>query len=114
MNVGDRRGNDKQDQPEQNVASEASPETLPTAPRRDEAGAQTHVDLLSRYAHPRGTKFDLRQFLARHPVPVALSCLALVGGTIAAVVGRRRRRDTWHAKMDRLRRLFADAANGAS
>jgi hypothetical protein len=101
MNVADRESNDEQ-------------ERHPAAPRPDEAGAQTQVDLISRYAHPRGATFDLRRFVAKYPVPVVLSCLALVGGTIAVVVGRRRRRDTWHARMDRLRRLFADAANGAS
>jgi hypothetical protein len=79
---------------------------------------ETQVDMVSRYAHPRGakafknTRFDLRQFVTRHPIPVVLSCLAL-GGTIAAVILKRRRRDAWDARITRLRQAFVDAANGA-
>jgi hypothetical protein len=80
-----------------------------------EAAAQTEVNLVSPFAHPRGAKvtaFSLRQFVMRHPVSVALSCLAL-GGTIAAVILKRRGRDTWDARIDRLRRALVNAANGA-
>jgi hypothetical protein len=72
--------------------------------------------MVSRYAHPRRAKaarFDLRQVVVRHAIPiVAVSCLTLAG-TIAAVLWKRRRRDSWDARIDRLGRTFADAANGA-
>jgi hypothetical protein len=72
--------------------------------------------MVSPYAHPLGAKtprFDLPQAVARHAVPIiAVSCLTLAG-TLAAVLVKRRRRDRWDARIDRLRRTFADAANGA-
>jgi hypothetical protein len=80
--------------------------------------AATQVNLVSPFAHPRGARdvknaqFDFRQFVAKHPVFAALSCLALVGGTIAAVVVKRRRREAWDARLDRLRQALLDAANG--
>lgn len=86
-----------------------------------EAAAQTEVNLVSPFAHPRSaqdtrnlerTTFGVREFVARHPWAVALSCLAL-GGTIAAVILKRRRGDGWEARIDRLRQAWVDAANGA-
>ena len=87
--------------------------------KSDEAAVETQINLVSPFAHPRSgqeaaklTKFNLRRFVRRHPVPVALSCLAL-GGAIAAVILKRRRPDSWDARIDRLRQAFATAANGA-
>jgi hypothetical protein len=93
----------------------ASAKPPSAAPLPDEAAAPTQISLVSPFAHPRGAKqtevtFNLRQFVARHPVPVALSCLAL-GGAIAAVILKRQRRDTWDARIDRLRQAFVQAAN---
>jgi hypothetical protein len=98
--------------------------THATGQQADEAAARTHVNLVSPFAHPRGGKsgtkrgaksghFDLQDFVTRHRVPLALSCLALVGGTIAAIVVQRRRRDTWDGRFGRLRQAFVDAANDA-
>jgi hypothetical protein len=111
----DVTGQNKKDRKDKAVKSEASPTPHSTAPRPDEALAETEINLVSPFAHPRGdrvTKFDLRPFVTRHPIPVALSCLAL-GGTIAAVIWKRRRRDTWDARIDRLRQALVDAAIGA-
>src|SRR5579871_5733105 len=94
---------------------EVSPDPRARAAQPDEAAAETQVNLVSPFAHPRGVeaaRFDLRQFMTKHRVPVALSCLAL-SGAIAAVILKRRRRDTWDARIARLRELFVDAANGA-
>ncbi len=93
---------------------EASPRPSAAAPPED-ATAQTHVNLVSPFAHPRSAKvttFDLRQFVTRHSIPLALSCLAL-GGAVAAVILKRRRRDRGEARLDRLRQTLVDAANGA-
>jgi hypothetical protein len=103
-------GNDRGGQPE------VAPNPRAAAPQPDEAAvAETQVNLVSPFAHPRGveaTRFDLRQFMTKHRVPVALSCLAL-SGALAAVILKRRRRDTWDARIARLRKLFVDATNGA-
>jgi len=87
--------------------------------KSDEAGVETQINLVSPFAHPRVTqaapkltRFDLRQFVTSHPIPVALSCLAL-GGAIAAVILKRRRHDSWDARIDRLRQAFANTANSA-
>ena len=114
MDVGGRGKSDNREVAD-SVASAKPPST---APLPDEAAAQTQINLVSPFAHPRGAKqtkvstFDLRQFVARHPVPVALSCLAL-GGAIAAVIFERRRRDTLDARIDRLKQAFVQAANDA-
>ena len=113
MDVTGHGKSDKKDKSEKMAPPPHSSEPLP-----DEAAAQTQVDLVSPFAHPRGVKdaksttFDLWQFVTRHPLPVALSCLAL-GGTIAAVILKRRRRDRGDARINRLRQAFVDAANGA-
>ena len=112
MDASDRGKSDNTERADR----EASARPPSTAPLPDEAAAQTQINLVSPFAHPRGAKqtevstFNLRQFVARHPVPVALSCLAL-GGAIAAVILKRRRRDTWDARIDRLRQAFVQAAN---
>ena len=107
---GRHDGNDKGRQPE------VAPNPRAAATQPDEAAAaETQVNLVSPFAHPRGvavTRFDLRQFITKHRVPLALSCLAL-SGAIAAVILKRRRRDTWDAGIARLRELFVDATNGA-
>jgi hypothetical protein len=108
----DVSGRSKNDMQEKNATSQTSPKAHPTASRRDEAAVRTEVNLVSRFAHPRGTRFDLRQLVTRYRIPVALSCLALVGGTIAAVIVQRRRRDTWDARLDRLRQTVLDAVKG--
>ena len=108
----DVTGSGKGDKQEKNATSQASPKAHPTALRRDEAAVRTQVNMVSRFAHPRGTRFDLRELVTRYRIPVALSCLALVGGTIAAVMVQRRRRDTWDARLDRLRQTVLDAAKG--
>ena|ERR1700733_14590252 len=109
-------GRGKGDKRDERASSGASPTSQPTAPPGYEAAAETRVDMVSPYAHPLGAKaprFDLRQVVARHAIPIiAVSCLTLAG-TIAAVLLKRRRRDRWDARIDRLRRTFADAANGA-
>ncbi len=95
---------------------EASPKPDPTTPRPDEATAQTQVNLVSPFAHPRGGKdanVDLRKLAQGRAVPVALMCVALVGGALAAIIVARRRRDAWDARIGRLRRAFLDAAKGA-
>ena len=109
MDVG---GRGKSDRREKNAASQASPKAHPTASGPDEATARTQVNLVSPFAHPRGAGFDLRELVTRHPISVALSCLALVGGTIAAVMVQRRRRDAWDARLDRLRQTVLNAAKG--
>ena len=109
----DVSGRGKDDKQEKNAdMSQASPKAHPTASRRDEAAVRTQVNMVSRFTHPRGTRFNLRAFVTRYRIPVALSCLALVGGTIAAVMVQRRRRDTWDARLDRLRQTVLDAAKG--
>ena len=124
MDVSRRGKSDNSDRREKPDRSEASAKPDSAAPRPDEGAAETQVNLVSPFAHPRGAKqakvgtFDLRQFVKRHPVPVALSCLAL-GGTIAAALSRRRPRDTWQdrivqiGRIARLQQAFVDAGNGA-
>jgi hypothetical protein len=121
MDVSGRGKGAERDRTDRDDPNAALPTTSPTARQLDEAAAETQVNMVSPFAHPRGakdvksvknTKFDLRQFVARHPVPAALAGLALVGGTIAAVIVSRRRRDAWDARLDRLRRALSDAANG--
>ena len=118
MDVTGRNKKNESPRKDQTEKRAAAPRPPLTAPRQDEAAAETQVNMVSPFAHPRGaratrnTKFDLRQFVTRHPISVALSCLAL-GGTIAAVILKRRRRNPWDARLDRLRQAFADAANGA-
>ena len=83
----DVTGHGKSDQKDTAAKSEASSRPHSTAPQTDEA-AETHINLVSPFAHPRGAKiarFDLRQFVTSHPIPVFLSCLAL-GGAIAAII----------------------------
>jgi hypothetical protein len=116
MDVTGPGKNARRDEKERNDRSEASPKPHARVPGPDDAAAQTQVNLVSPFAHPRGDKFatfNLRQFVTRHPIPVALSCLVL-GGTIAAGILKRRRRDAWAARLDRLRHSFSDAANGAA
>lgn len=118
MDVTGRSKGAGQDRPVKNASRAASPTLQPAALQRDEAAVETQVNMVSPFAHPRGgresknARFDLRQFLAKHPVPAALWGLTLVGGTIAAVVVKRRRRDAWGARLNRLRRALLDAANG--
>jgi hypothetical protein len=112
MDLSGRRNSDKLEETDRNEAP-AKPRS--TAPRTDEAAAETQINLVSPFAHPRGAKvakFALRDFVTSHPIPVALSCLAL-GGTIAAIILKRRRRDTWDARIGRLRESFGNAANDA-
>jgi hypothetical protein len=83
--------------------------------KNDEAAAETQINLVSPFAHPRGAKvtnFGLRHFVTKHPIPVAISCLAL-GGMLAAVISKRRRRDRWNTRIDHHRQSLVDAANGA-
>lgn len=104
--------NDKKDKSEK---SEASPKPHSMEPRPDAAAAETQINLVSPFAHPRGAKvarFALRDFVTRHPIPVVLSCLVL-GGTIAAIIYERQRRDTWDARIGRLRQALVNAANEA-
>jgi hypothetical protein len=112
MDVTGHRKNDGKETPGK---SEASARPPAGAPQPDEATAQTHVNLVSPFAHPRSAKvttFDLRQFVTRHSIPLALSCLAL-GGAVAAVILKRRHRDRWDVRLDRLRQTLVDAAHGA-
>jgi hypothetical protein len=95
---------------------EASPKPEPTTPRPDGATAQTQVNLVSPFAHPRGAKdarVDLRKPAQGRTLPVALMCVALVGGAIAAIIMARRRRNAWEGRIGHLRRAFLDAAKGA-
>ena len=115
MNVSGPNKGDKQGKSDKNATSEAAPMPQPLAPHRNGPTAETQVNMVSPFAHPRiakDTRFDLRRFVARHPVPIALSCLALAGGTIAAVMMKRRRRDAWGPRLDRLRQAFLDGAKG--
>jgi hypothetical protein len=111
-------GNNKNDRKETLGQGEASPGPRGAAsqPQPEEANAQTHVNLVSPFAHPRSAKvarFDLRQFVTSHSLPIALSCLALGGAVAAAVILKRRRHDSWDARLARLRQSLVDAANGA-
>ena len=110
MDVTGHGKNDKKDKSEK---SEASPR--PHSSERLPDAAETQINLVSPFAHPRGAKvarFALRDFVTRHPIPVALSCLAL-GGTIAAILYRRQRRDGWEGRIGRLRQALVNAANDA-
>lgn len=112
MDVSGRTKNDKTATTD-TITAAAKPQ--PMAPRPDEAAAETQINLVSPFAHPRGAKvatYKLRDFVTSHPIPVALSCLAL-GGTIAAAILKRRRRNSWEARIDRLRQAFVNVANDA-
>jgi hypothetical protein len=105
----------KRNQKETLDKSEVSSGPHSTDPRPDAAAAETQINLVSPFAHPRGAKVArsaLRDFVASHPIPVALSCLAL-GGTIAAIIYQRQRRDTWDARLGRLRQSLVNVANEA-
>ncbi len=111
----DLAGAGKNDEKDKSEKSEASPKPRSMEPRPDAAAAETQINLVSPFAHPRGVRvarFALRDFVTSHPIPVALSCLA-VGGAIAAILYQRRRRDTWEARIGRLRQAFANAAHEA-
>src|SRR5580704_11026293 len=108
MDVTGHVKNDKKDETDTLGRSKGSPGPSAAAQQPDEATAETHVNLVSPFAHPRGARvstFDLRQFVTRHSIPLALSCLAL-GGAVAAVILKRRRRDSWDARVDRLRQTL--------
>ena len=105
----------KNDEKDKSEKREASPKPSSTEQGPDAAAAETQINLVSPFAHPRGAKVArsaLRDFVTSHPIPVALSCLVL-GGTIAAIIYQRRRRDTWDARIGHLREAFANAANDA-
>ena len=115
MDVSGHSKKSKKDRTDESEKSEASPKPHSTEPQPDPAAAETQINLVSPFAHPRGAKvakFVLRDFVRSHPIPVALSCLAL-GGTIAAIIYKRQRHDTWDARIGRLRRAFVNAANDA-
>ena len=111
----DVTGHGKSDKKDKSEKSEASPKPHSSEPLPDVAAAETQINLVSPFAHPRGAKvarFALRDFVTRHPIPVALSCLAL-GGTIAGILYKRQRRDSWEARISRLRQALVNAANDA-
>ena len=111
----DVTGHGKRDKQDKSEKSEASSKPRSSGPLPDAAAAETQINLVSPFAHPRGAKvarFALRDFVTRHPIPVALSCLAL-GGAIAAIFYKRQHRDTWEARIGRLRHAFVNAANDA-
>ncbi len=111
----DVTGHGKSNEQNKSEKSEASPKPGSSGPVPDATAAETQINLVSPFAHPRAAKvarFALRDFLTRHPIPVALSCLAL-GGAIAAILYKRQRRDTWEARIGRLRQAVVNAANDA-
>ena len=66
--------------------------------------------MVSELDHRRHDLFDMRKQLARHAVPLVLTGLALLGlaaGGIALSARRRRQRETFGARLQRLRQALA-------
>jgi hypothetical protein len=67
-------------------------------------------DMVSELDHRRHDLFDVRKQLSRHAIPLAVAGLALLGlgvGGVAFAVHRRRQRQTFGARLARLRQAVA-------
>jgi hypothetical protein len=66
--------------------------------------------MVSELDHRRHDLFDVRKQLSRHAIPLAVTGLALLGmavGGVALAVHRRRQRETFGARLVRLRQAVA-------
>ena len=86
-------------------------ESDPAELEREVVSLRAGLDrLLGELDRRRHALFDVRGQLRRHPLPVILGGLAVataIGGTIALLVVRRRRRNAWFRRVSRLKRSVA-------
>jgi len=90
------------------------PDSDPAELQKEVVAARNDLDrLVGELDRRRHAFFDIPGQIRRNPLPFVLGSLAVltaVGGTVALIVMRRRRRNAWPQRVQRFRHAIAEAA----